>query len=109
MRNSIYFVKMGNNKVYQLTSVETDANSLLIFNLGNDTTQIGKLGADDIFCPFLCVQKNQPCVNGRRQGCTTFFKTIATVLVAMSALSILFAMKPIDLSVERYMEPELLA
>ena len=51
---------MGNNKVYrQLTSVKTDANSLLIsdFNLGNDASQIGKLGADVIFCPFLCVQK----------------------------------------------------
>ena len=102
---------MGNNKVYQLTSVKTDANSLLIFNLGNDASQIGKLGADDIFCSFLCVQKNQPCVNGQRQGCTTFFKTTVTVLVAMCALLIFSAMKAMDLSVEilRYMEPELLA
>ena len=91
---------MGNNKVYRLTSVKTDANSL-IFNLGNDASQIGKLGAaDDIFCSFLCVQKNQPCVNGQRQGCTTFFKTIVTVLVAMCALLILSAMKVIDLPVE---------
>ena len=48
---------MGNNKVYRRTSVKTDANTLLIVNLGNDTSQIGKLGADDILCPFLCVQK----------------------------------------------------
>ena len=90
---------MGNNKVYRLTSVKTDANSLIIFNLGN-ASQIGKLGADDIFCSFLCVQKNQPYVNGQRQGCTTFFKTIVTVLVAMCALLILFAMQVIDLSVD---------
>ena len=73
---------MGNNKVYRLTGVKTEANSL-IFDLGNDASQIGKLGADDIFCSFLCVQKNQPCVNGQRQGCTMFFKTIVIVLVAM--------------------------
>ena len=91
---------MGNNKVYRLTSVKTDANSLLIFNLGNDASQIGKIGADDIFCSFLCVEKNQPCVNGQRQGCTTSFKTIVTVLVAMCALLILSAMKAIDLPVE---------
>ena len=93
---------MGNNKVYRrLTSIKTDANSLLIFNLGNDASQIGKLEADDILCPFLCVQKNQPpCVNGQRQGCTTSFKTIVTVLVAMCALLILSAMKAIDLPVE---------
>ena len=47
---------MRNNKVYRLTSVKTEANSL-IFDLGNDASQIGKLGADDVFCPFLCVQK----------------------------------------------------
>ena len=48
---------MGNNKVYRLTSVKTDANPPLIFNLGNDASQIGKLGADEVFCPFLWVQK----------------------------------------------------
>ena len=49
---------MENNKVYRrLTSVKTDANSLLIFNLGNDASQIGKLGADEVFCLFPCVQK----------------------------------------------------
>jgi hypothetical protein len=30
----------------QLTSVKTDANSPLIFNLGNDLSQFGKLGAE---------------------------------------------------------------
>ena len=75
MRNPTYFVKMGNNKVYRLTSVKTDANSL-IFNLGNDASQIGKLEPDDTFCPFLCVQKNQPLVNGQRQGCTMFAKLL---------------------------------
>ena len=48
--------------------------SLLIFNLGNDASQIGKLGADNKFCPFLCVQKNQPCVNGQRQVLYHVFK-----------------------------------
>ena len=102
-----YFVKMGNNKVYRLTSVKRDF--LLNFNLDNDASQIGKL--DDIFCSFLCVQKNQPCVNGQWQCCTTFFKTIVTVPVAMCALLILSAMKAMNLSVGIlwYMEPELLA
>ena len=95
---------MGNNKVYrQLTSVKTDAN-FLIFNLGNDASR----------CRFLSLPvrpKNQPLVNGQQQGCTTFFKTIVTVLVAMCALSILSAIKAIDISVEilKYMEPELSA
>ena len=90
---------MGNNNVYRPTSVKTDANSLLIFNLGNDTGQIGNLEPMTFSVPS-CVQKNQPCVNGQRQGCTTFFETIVTVLVAMCALLILSAMKAIDLPVE---------
>ena len=52
---------MGNNKVYRrLTSVKTDAD-FLIFNLGNDASQIGKLGADDIFCPSCVSQKSTSC------------------------------------------------
>ena len=75
---------MGNNKVYRSTSVKTDANSLLIFNLGIDASQIGKLGADDTFCPFLCVQKIRLVRMGNDSA--------VIVLVAVCALLILPAM-----------------
>ena len=71
------------NRVYRLTSVKTDANSLLILNLGNDASQIGKLGAGFLSLPVGPKNPSQSLVNGQRQGCTMFFKTIVIVLVAM--------------------------
>ena len=88
---------MGNNKVYRHKSVKTDANSLLILNLGNDASQIGKHGADEVFCP--CGSKKSASCEWATTGLYHVFQDYC-YSSSGHALSILSAMKAIDLPVK---------
>ena len=69
------FVKMGNRD--RLTSVERDANSRLIINLGNDPSKVGKPGADGISKTVLCQKVSSVQRTGNERAVLCFSEQLS--------------------------------